>query len=624
MLYFLFSLLSSHSLQIILMPVTAALNPLLEFGPFAGSWEWMDQSLLRTLDAQAAFFSHSTLHLLLPMAYFYLETPGLPTMSRVRHALLNYLLVASLSLVLLYVLASWIGVSTGGSFLGVADAWTGVIVGLLSLRTLPRGSSSLFTYLHRMPVHPWYRKAATLRLAELGFEEAVCRRKYDRAMHQLYSPSPPYSLYSPSSSSSSFASSASSFSSLSPDPPSPSSLLSRMSTKSMDDTGDYHLDPHTIPVTATTTTTTATSSRRRGSTLNLSEGGDLLPNDLSSPYHSLHRRRLPRRGLRHCPKITPEKVRELGARWRRVHQAKMSAQKDMDVSPLRRNASFLSLSLLAFIAWIGLMARVALALVAGFAGDEEEEDVEAWVLDQLQSPHPLLFTGIRALITLYFLLIFTLGLWESPRFRSLRPRPGHTSMRAIVGCVLLTAIASRGLTICGGILGLGRDVIEGWEGGGGEKEDVDFMISSFVPTESLNFLSVLTGADHGSTHTSTLSGDHSSWGKGWIEALYRVGVLVGVSYSILDLTLLSRFHTPIPHPDEEEHAMVGKGIKGQKLPSSSSSSAPMILNEGGGDGTSHLRMGRRPSLLSPLDDPSINSSPSLSPSPSTSGRTDHP
>lgn len=269
--------------------------------------------------------------------------------------------------------------------------------------------------------------------------------------------------------------------------------------------------------------------------------GETSSSEFLSPYRASSRCRLSKRGGKHRSNITVEKVRDLRVQWRRVHQTKMRAQREMEVSPLRRNTAFLILSLLAFVAWVSLMARVALALVAGFAGDEEEEGVEAWVLDQLQTPRPFLFAGIRALLALYFLLVFTLGLWESPRFRSLRPRPGHTSMRAIVGCVLLAAIASRGLAICGGILGVGRDVIEGWQS---VEEDI------MVVGQSQGLLSIFTGTGNASPGGGDAGG--SVWGKGWVEALYRVGILVGASYSILDQTLLSRFHTALTAQPEEQ------------------------------------------------------------------------
>jgi hypothetical protein len=559
--------------NLVWLPGTVLLEGVMHWSYQHYYWQWLNTSLVAKLHQYAIYSANIAVYALLPIAYFYSEavqninvsvdntshehhshgkvetrktssssTDLRENLVRLREAIINWLLVATLAAGGVFVAASMLGVRGVAGWLGVLDGWMAVVCSLVAIHCVPRGCLRLFERLRRWPIPLWHRHKVQESIDMIEFEEAVWQRRLASTINttpnQLSVPTlttttttRPRALTMPESQL---------------NIPISVTLLPRSKT----------------PPTAIDTTTTNTTTISSGIT------GDYG----LTTYTALHR-------------------------LRQLTNDRQLAQAEMRISPTWRNSGFLLLSIITTVSWWLLQLRVALAIIRGLV--TLAVPLKEGTLDPLLwlrwLPASELTSGmLRAMLLVYFTACLFTGVYDTSIMRRIWPRPGRSTIKVAVANIAVCIVLAAGLPILTAILGLSDsasladaadDLVASAQAAiplpPPPPPPESWYITLLSPRQWLSILWLwlcnswtllvnwITGVDtsnivtdtavtinelaDSATTTPTLTSfeermavlelpDLGNWGI-WLATIYRCIMLVSVSYTLLERTLLSTLRT---------------------------------------------------------------------------------
>ncbi|KAI8057355.1 hypothetical protein BDF22DRAFT_773874 [Syncephalis plumigaleata] len=194
--------------NLVWLPGTVLLEGVMHWSYQHYYWQWLNTSLVAKLHQYAIYSANLAVYALLPITYFYSEAVQNISVSvdnsshahhshgkmgtrktssgsadlrgslvRLREAIINWLLVATLAAGGVFVAASMLGVHGVAGWLGVLDGWMAVVCSLVAVHCVPRGCLRLFERLRRWPIPLWHRRKVQESIDVIGFEEAVWQRR---------------------------------------------------------------------------------------------------------------------------------------------------------------------------------------------------------------------------------------------------------------------------------------------------------------------------------------------------------------------------------------------------------------------------------------------------------------
>jgi hypothetical protein len=167
---------------------------------------FIDDVLISTVYMHAHTLTRMSIHVLLPLVYFFSETMYMDAgiITRLRDAATTWILVAALATFGWWALSVVLGLDavvyytvlssshdtmwTGGYWMALWHAWTTLIISdwyivavasIVAIRALPAGSLVIWGWIKSWPLPPWYKRKTRERLQEIALEESVWKRRYE-------------------------------------------------------------------------------------------------------------------------------------------------------------------------------------------------------------------------------------------------------------------------------------------------------------------------------------------------------------------------------------------------------------------------------------------------------------